>query len=199
MVANIYLSPNASPAPLEGEALEDFFHDMIAGITALNPTLVRPRWQAVPPVIPPQGTVWIAFGFVDEDSDMYPWQGTVDTDGTYQFQRNEEFSVACSIYGTGAGSDAKATAKILRDGIMIPQNQAPLFCNGMGLIEVTAPKPAPTLTKELWLYRLDMDIRIRRNVTRNYGVPPIASVELQLNIQAEATEIERTVTVEQES
>lgn len=191
-----YLLPTKPPdAPLEGTDLENFFHDLIVGITGLDPTLVRPRWQPEPPDIPSKGTVWIAFGFFDEDSDTYPHVQQIG-DQT-QLQRNEIFGVLCSIYGTGAGSDAKATAKLLRDGLIIEQNRQPLFNNAMGLIEVTAPQPAPVLTKETWLYRLDMNIRIRRLILRNYDVLSLKSAPGIFVIDAQTKEIDRTFNAEE--
>lgn len=185
-----YLLPEVGLEPLEGAQLEDFWHDQIVGMTGLDPTLVRPRWQPEPPDIPPKGTVWIAFGLFDEESDAYPFVGQVG-DQLQQLQRNEIFGVLCSVYGTGAGSDAKKTAKILRDALSIPQNREPMFLNGMGYIEVTAPKPAPVLTKETWLYRLDMNIRIRRLVCRNYDVLSLKSARAGFFIDASGREIIR--------
>lgn len=193
-----YLLPTASPAPLEGAELEDFFHDVIARVTGLDPTLVRPRWQPTPPDIPDKGTVWIAFGFVDESSNTYAFVGEIVTDSgvAAQLQNQEQFGVLCSVYGTGAGSDAKKVAKILRDGLQIEQNREPLFQQGMGLVEVTAPTPAPVLIQQDWLYRLDMTIRVRRAVVRQYRVLTIESAEVSLQAQAETTKITRTINVE---
>lgn len=150
---------------------------MIASLTALDGTLVRPRWQPESVNIPQSGTVWCAFGFVDEASDFSPAQiPFLDNTGVgyVQLQENEEFGVLCSFYGTGAGSAAKAAAKQLRDGLRISQNREVLTNAGMDLLDVTAPVPAPTLTKEIWLYRCDLTLKIRRMITRDY---PILSIE----------------------
>ena len=47
-----FLSPLSTPAPLEDQALADFFQQYVAGITGIAGNLVRPRWQAEPPNIP---------------------------------------------------------------------------------------------------------------------------------------------------
>lgn len=60
-----YLLPEQSPAPLEGDALDDFFHDIVAGITGLDTNLVRPRWQETPPPAPKRGTNWAAVGVMN--------------------------------------------------------------------------------------------------------------------------------------
>lgn len=200
-----YLLPDVPPAPtpLEGTDLEDFFHDWIVGLTGIDPLLVRPGWQPTATNIPQSGTVWIAFHIVDEESDIFPWQGNTvnpvpDSDPIYQFQRNEQFGVVCSVYGTGAGSDARKIAFLLRDDSAIVQNQEPLFNAGMGLIECTAPQPAPILTKTIWLYRIDLTLRIRRLVVRTYDVQTIESSEVDFTIDAETNEIDRTTTAIQE-
>ena len=152
-----------SPPPLlEGAALEDFFHDLIASLTLVDNTLVRP------------------------------------TPG-YALQRHEQFGVICSFYGRGAGSDARGVAKLLRDNLAIAQNREPLFNQGMALIEVTAPIPAPSLVKEIWLYRVDLTIRIRRIVVRSYDVLTIKSAEADLVIDASTREIDRTDNAEDPS
>lgn len=191
-----YLRPSPTPAPLEGAELENFFQSVIVGVTGLDSTLVRPRWQPSPPAIPDKGTVWIAFGFHDESADTYVWLGELSDGSATQLQNQEQFAVLCSVYGTGAGSDAKKVAKILRDGLQIPQNREPMFQNGMGLVEVTAPVPVPVLVKQDWLYRLDMSIRVRRAVVRQYQILTIESAQVELVIDAQTNEIDRTINVE---
>lgn len=198
------LLPATLPVVLEGAALEDFFHNnILVPLTGLNGKLVRPSWQGEPPNIPQADTNWLAFNLVDEGSDTYPWVGhTVSKDGlAYQLQRNEEFGVVCSFYSTGTqpGSEARKLAKLLRDNLAIEQNREPLFNAGMGLIEVTAPQPAPLLVKERWLYRLDMTLRIRRVVVRTYPVETFLSAKVDFIIDAETKRIDRTTTVENET
>jgi hypothetical protein len=171
----------SNPPPLEGAPLEDFFHDLIVGVTGLDNTLVRPAWQVEPPNIPVSGTNWIAFHFVDVTSDDFPFVGQVkQPDGSVQqseLQVHEEFNVHCSIYGSGAGSSARSIAKLLRDSLMVPQNQEPLYNAGMALIGApSAPQPVPVLVKTKWLYRVDMDIRVRRIIVRDYPVGTIDTV-----------------------
>ena len=44
-----------SAAPLEGKALNDFLNELIAGITGLDGTMVRPSFQTVPANVPTEG------------------------------------------------------------------------------------------------------------------------------------------------
>lgn len=193
-----YLQPTPPP-PLDGAALEDFFHDFIVGLTALPNTLVRPAFQIEPPNIPPKGTIWLAFAFEDVASDTFPFVGHHPVnDGGDELQRHEEFDVRCSVYGSGAGSDARATAKLLRDNLAIAQNREPLRAQAMGLVSCGAPLPVPVLLKQTWLYRLDIVFRIRRCVTRDYDVLNI--VEADIDLEAEVSNdsvLDRTITVKE--
>lgn len=191
------IQPSGTP-PLEGAALEDFFNGYFKDLTGLDENLIRPRWQPEPPNLPPKGTVWMAFGFSDVESDTFPYLKHIPTgDGSDQLQRHEEFDVLCSIYGNGAGSDARATAKLLRDNLAIPQNLERLRGEQMAMVSCGAPLPVPALVKQTWLYRLDMTIRFRRAITRTYAVLNIETADIDL--QAERSDDgleERTITVE---
>lgn len=193
-----YLQPTSTP-PLDGSALEDFFHDFLVGLTALDNTLVRPAFQIEPPTIPPQGSVWIAFSFEDVQSDTFPFVGHNGSgDGNDEIQRHEEFDVLCSVYGSGAGSNARATAKLLRDNLAIEQNREALIAQAMALVSVGAPLRVPVLLKETWLYRLDISFRIRRCVSRDYAVENILEGDIELEAEASNNSIlSRTITVEE--
>ena len=196
-----FLQPT-NPPPLEGEALEDFFHDLIVGCTGLDPTLVRPAWQVEPPNIPIAGTNWIAFHFVDTLSDDFPFVGQFPQSGNAiqqsELQTHEEFNVHCSIYGSGAGSPARAIAKLLRDNLMVPQNQEPLFLQGMALIRApSAPQPVPVLVKTKWLYRVDMDLPIRRIIVRDYDVQTIIEADVQIDTQVQTNELVTSIAVKE--
>lgn len=172
-----YLSPS-TPPPAEGSALEDILHDVIAGITGLDPTLVRPRWQPEPPNIPAAATAWLAFGFQPErTTTSFP---EVDHDptgtGSDVLRQHETLVVAVSIYDLGAGSVADNYAAMLRDGLFIAQNREAMFNQGaLLLIGVGHISPAPDLVKERWLYRVDFSFTVRREIDRSYAVPNIVS------------------------
>lgn len=193
-----YLQPSPPPV-LEGAALEDFFHDFIVGLTGLDNTLVRPAYQIEPPNIPAKGVVWLAFRFEDIASDTFPFVGhRASGEGSDELQRHEEFDVLCSIYGSGAGSDARGLAKLLRDNLMIAQNREPLGLKQMALVSAGVPLPVPVLLKETWLYRLDLPFRIRRCLTRIYEVENIIEADIELEAEtSHDTLIEHTITVEE--
>lgn len=58
-----FVQPNVTmPAPLAGTSLANFLQQMVSGITGIDQTLVRPRWQTEPPNRPAQATNWAAIG-----------------------------------------------------------------------------------------------------------------------------------------
>ena len=172
-----YIAP-VPPAPLEGAQLQDFLQEVLAGITGLDGKLVRPRWQPEPPNIPDAGECWCAFGINDrkKDTNAYVWQnpGELD-DGATGLQRQEELRLLASFYDTGSNGQADLYAELLADGFQIPQNREVLDANGYAFVSTGDPTPVPSLLKERWLYRVDVEVIIRRQINRTYVVPNIAS------------------------
>lgn len=154
-----------------------FLQQFVVGITGLDGTMVRPRWQPEPPNIPTAGTAWAAIGVTSRPSDTYPYTREVlDDDGGYtELQRHEEISLLCSFYDLGSGAEADGFASLLRDGLAIDQNREPLFLAGMGLISAGEPTAVPVLLKSRWLYRVDLGVGIRRIIVRRYPVRTILS------------------------
>lgn len=90
--------------------------------------------------------------------------------------RNEVLEILCSVYGSGADE----LASRIREGLAHPQNREVLQLNNMGLVDVGSPLAVPELVNEIWYYRLDMTINIRRRVVRTYPVRNILSATGQL-------------------
>ena len=167
-----YLAPTTTPAPLEDSALYDFLHDVIAGITGLAATSVRPRWQPEPPEQPESAVDWLAFGIMRQKADMFPYVFHVASgSGKDIFRNHEEMEILSSSYGP----NAQGYASRLRDGLYIAQCRESLFVNGMGLIETGEIISVPELVSECWLNRADLTIRIRREIRREYPVLNILS------------------------
>jgi hypothetical protein len=169
-----YLGPQDDPQQLVDEAWEDFLHDVIAGCTGLDPTLVRPRWQPEPANIPTFGTDWVAFGVSSTEVDFNPAVIHVDDgDGYDILQEHEVDTVLCAFYGPHAGR----YTSYLRRGLFVHQNRAALRANAVGLVEVSAPQRAPELIKNQWLNRIDTEIRLRREIRFHYAVRNIVSAQ----------------------
>jgi hypothetical protein len=180
-----YLTPAATPAPLEGQALLRFFQGIIAGVSGLPGNMVRPYWQTEPPNIPDAGVAWAAFRITRRPSDEYPFVGhyfyaptaTVD----YHLQRHEELVILVTFYDIGStglnnsGGTADDFAALFRDGIAIEQNREPLILQGMNLVRVGDLITVPVVFKQRWQYRVDFEFSVRRQIDRIYPVNTLVS------------------------
>lgn len=173
-----YLTPSPSPAPLEDAALYEALQAAVVGITGLDGTLVRPRWQPEPSLLPAEGTAWCAIGVTDRDADTYPYIGAVPGNAAgYTMQRHEDFTLLCSFYDLGYNGQADTFAALLRDGLCIPQNQEILGLEGIFLVSDADLTPVPVLLKQRWQYRVDLAIKMRREIDRVYPVLTIESAQ----------------------
>jgi hypothetical protein len=173
-----YLLPAPAPAPLQGPALNDFLQEFFVGITGLANTMVRPSFQGEPPVIPQAATVWMAFRYETRPTDLWSY---IDTAGN--FQRHEDIHVLCSFYDTGVDGLADTYLAILRDGLEVDQNLEVLSLNFMGLRDMGDPTTVPVLVKSQWQYRVDLPLRITREVERSYAIQPVKTANVQLEAQ----------------
>lgn len=161
-----YLAPSL-PGPIYNEELEDVFHDMIVGITSLLPAMVRPRVQPDPPNQPGFDTAWCAFGVSIMESDWTSYQRHDPSGiGNNTQERDEVIHVLCSFYGPRY----QELEAILRDGLQVEQNRAPLAVHKIKLVEVLAPVQLPALLKERWVRRIDARIVFRRRAIRSYQI-----------------------------
>lgn len=163
-----FIAPAASPVVLEDTALTDLLQAMVVGITGLTASLVRPRWQPVPPTQPSVTTTWCAIGITDRTPDPgTAWVGHDPTgDGTDQMQRHEVLTVLLSFYGPNAA----AMAGRLGDGLYIAQNRETLYHAGAGLVDVGASLTFGELVNGQFVSRCDMPITVRRVRARIYPV-----------------------------
>lgn len=172
------------PLPLNDDALADFLQGWFAGLTGLDGTLVRPRWQLDPPQQPSRNITWMALGIKRRrrDFDIYKMHvGGNDQldppvagyDITY---RNEILEILCSVYGPYSD----AIADLVWNGVAMSQNREALFGAGMGLIKVEDPYQVPELIKEKWLRRIDFEVHLRRAVSLQYPVLDIASATVEI-------------------
>lgn len=176
-----YLAPT-SAAPLDDQALDRFFHDLIVGVTGMDPILVRPRWQMDPPNMPGRAVNWIAQGVTerrDDDVASQIFDGTQIT-----ISRNQELDNRVSCYGP----NASATQALLRDGLSLDQNRETINAAGLVLVRVGPPRNASTLLNEQWVQRIDCVITFRRLLSRTYAVESLLSGAVTLNTDTGLTE-----------
>ena len=173
------LPTNTASAPLEGAALFDYLQAWIVGITGMAGTNVRPRWQQEPGNLPITGIDWIAFGITQRESQVFASeQHFDDANGIYNEVRNHEvLSILLSFYGQNADN----YASIMREGISLAQNREYLSSQNMGVVDWGDAMATPELIKEQWLYRVDLVIRVRRQIVRDYAILDIASAQVDIN------------------
>jgi hypothetical protein len=173
-----FLQPAAAPAPLEGQQLLDYIQEWFVNICGLPGNMVRPRWQAEPPDITQAGNCWMAFGITNRPSDQYPYVYHIPGgNGSDNLQRHEQLEILTSFYDTGSTGLADQYAALLRDGTAIAQNREYLTNQGMNLVRAGNLLTVPSLLKLRWLYRVDLEIVIRRQIDRVYPVLNIESAE----------------------
>ncbi len=170
-----YLAPTPAPAPLEGDALLAFLQGWIVGISGLPGNMVRPRWQTEPPSIPQAGNCWAALGVQRRPSDEYPYNAWNPGASAFVLWRQEMLAILASFYDTGVGGQADYFAALFRDGTAIPQNREALTLAGFGLVRCGDLVTVPSLLKLRWLYRVDLEIVVRRQITREYPVETLVA------------------------
>ncbi len=148
----------------------------VAGITGIDGTLVRPRWQAKPPVMPHVTVNWVAVGATDirsDDNANTIHDGHSDGgDGSDTAYRGEEITVLASFYGP----QASGYAALLRDGFAVQQNRAAMLALGLAYAKPGALRNVSGLVLTENLIRYDFEFWLRRRPGRVYAVPSIRSV-----------------------
>lgn len=171
------LVPAAPPAPLQGQDLYRVLQQWVSQVSTLPGEQVRPRWQVEPPNLPDAGVPWAAVGIGSRSADTYPYQGNNPLDGheTGWMQRQETLSLLCSFYDIGSYGQADLYASMMRDGAVLSQNVSTLLAQGINVAYVGDLTPVPSLLKEVWQYRIDLEIVMRRQIERRYPVLSVLS------------------------
>ncbi len=174
-----FLAPSAAePAPLTGQGLNRFLQQWLVGITGLEGSLVRPQYQKEPTNIPDAGEAWCSFRVLARRGDTFPFIGhSGEGDGYDQLIRNEELDLIASFYDLGTNGLADYYAELMRDGAIIAQNRAYLQAQNFDVGSVGDLISVPVLLKSRWQYRVDLSVQVRRQVSRQYPVLNIESID----------------------
>ena len=153
--------------PLSITALEDLWHDTIAGITGLDNTLVRPSRQLDPAQQPAPDVDWCAFDIVRVSSD--PWLDVAHVsagDGSDTVVDHDRYEVGAVFYGPSADT----MAGLLRRGLYVWQNRSALRSVGIALQSVGDPVTVPELDSMVWRQRVDLSARFIVESRGSYAV-----------------------------
>lgn len=175
------LQPDTAPAPLDGEALQVFLQNWLAPLCGLPGNMVRPRWQPEPANIPVAGDAWMAFGLADRISDAFPYFEESSDGLVTRLQEQEELPLLCSFYDLGSTGLADRYASLLRSNLRIPQNWEPLRAGGFALAHVGTMRQAPAIKATRWLFRMDLDVTLRRQIDRTYRVRSLVSAHGEIH------------------
>lgn len=148
----------------DGVALRRFLQGVLAAVTGLPPTMVRPRWQPNPPVMPKADIDWAAFGITRRTGDATVFV-EARADGA-TVVRDEQLEILVSVYGP----NAEAYAELFRDGMEVAQNREPLLLADIGLVEITPALHVPELLNNQWYNRCDFTWTVNRSTAKDYQI-----------------------------
>ena len=185
--------------PLDDDALADVLQPFFVGLTGLDDTLVRPKYQNPIPEQPDTSTTWLAFWVKNRNRDWDAFRHHVRdkaSDGGFGVQpfgtsefggngettapafdfiySNELFSVDITIYGPGCENAASS----IWNNVRVPQNLEALGKSSIRYVSVDDPQPMSELIKQVWVRRLDFRMHLRRAICLRYRVLDLASAEL---------------------
>ena len=147
--------------------LEDAWHDIIAGITGLDNTLVRPSRQLDPAQQPDPMTDWVAFDVIRVNSDVWPDVMHISTSqGHDEVVDHDRYEVGAVFYGPNADTHAG----LLRRGLYVWQNRSALRSVGIALQSVGDPVTVPGLDSMVWRQRVDLSARFIVESRGSYAV-----------------------------
>lgn len=172
--------------PLDDAALDQVFQDLVTGITGLDGSLVRPRWQMVAdvsvggiggtPKQPEPSTNWCAIGVTVVKQSDGPWLVYDEPSNTELYWDHEELTVLATMYGP----NCQSFMRLLRAGLNVPQNTEALLPFMIRYVGCGPIRTMPELVNQQWIRRQDISLEFRRKVIMTYGVENILISEIHL-------------------
>lgn len=168
-----YLSPT-SVAPTHDLPLDVQLQRVVVGITGIDGSLVRPRWQETPPQQPARDVNWCAIGIIRIGA-AYGHSIThfPDGEGYDEAETYEDLELLASFYGPGCAG----MATLLRDGLWIPQNREAMRADGMALTDARDVTLLGEAVGPEWRRRADLPIFLTRVVARSYPILNLLSAQ----------------------
>jgi hypothetical protein len=177
-----YLLPTTTvplPSPSPGApafTLTQFIQSVLVGLTGIDGTLVRPKWQINPPKQPDIGVDWIAFKVTMSNPDTYSYNTLShdeDDNPVYQYQRQEDLTLSCAFYGP----NSREYGSIVIDGFQIGQNLEALQSAGLAFTSSGQLMLMPDLVNERWVEKYELEILMRREIQRTYSILSILEAQ----------------------
>ena len=173
------------PSPPGVHEIAAGLQQMIVALTGLPGSLVRPRWQRMPPTQPDPETTWASIGVTRVEADAYPYithDGAAQLVGTEgkgvdRMQRHLTVSVLATFYGP----EAELCAGSVRDGLYMNQNWEPLASLGLKLRDFRDLARNAELINQQWVDRFDVLLELRQQIDRVYPVLNIEGADVVLH------------------
>lgn len=175
-----YLLPT-TPSPLDDEQLGRRLSNLIAGVTGLPGAMVRPRWQADAPPIPPPETDWAAVGVT-----TYPTRGGVpylqhvsDDDGHDVVHDPSDLEALVTFYGPGCAG----LARLVTTALWVGQSWEQLTPLGISLRDVGEVRVTAEKVNERFYRRADFVLQLTQSVTRDYAILNVLRADGEVHAQ----------------
>jgi len=168
-----YLVPDTASIPPSDTALIDILQEWIAGVSGIESSLLRPRWQPDPPNLPGPLFTWGAFGIEIIPSEVYPSVTHYgEGEGYSLLRRQEMIHLLITMYGP----ESQKRMGLLREGMILSQNRDNLLRQGMSVVKSTPCLTIPEMIKNKWIFRTDMKIILCRKITNKYPILNMQSI-----------------------
>ena len=181
------------PPPPTGDQITAALQNMIATLGGLPGTLVRPRWQPMPPSQPDAKVTWASVGIIKTEADDYPFilhDGTTQLVGAVgpgvdRMQRHSTVTVLVTFYGP----EAERAAGSMRDGLYIPQNYEPLVAVGLKLRNIEDLARLPEQVNNQWIDRFDVQLEFRHQIDRTYPILNLDGADVVIKTDTGAADV----------
>ena len=157
--------------------LSHIIHDFIAGLTALDNTLIRPAYQNNPPTAPSFGANWVAYNIKDVVNDGFSEQRL--TGATFQLIRQSHLNVSVSFYG----NDAYTNILQFKNALEITQNYETIRAYGFGFGGSKNIIRVPELHNERWLERYDMIFTLNQNAVFTTAIMSLSASSSLISVK----------------
>lgn len=178
-------------ASLGHDALEDLLRATVAGITGLDGSLVRPRFQTTPAPLPAQEIDWCSMAVQTRSPQGLPAAIHDSTDpGSDTVMSWSRLRVQCSFYGPLSND----LATQLELGLAVSQNRQELRSGGLALVAVGDQMTVPELINDTWVNRVELELIFDVEARRTYPVQNILGSQLVIESDTGRT---REITLEE--
>lgn len=160
--------------PEYGDELDWQIQDIVAGLTGLDGSMVRPRWQQNPPATPDFDADWaaVAVSYVDADENPY-----IDTNGLVA---HETIEALLSLYGP----NGRRNAMRVIHGMKLPDNIATFESMGLYYSRSEYVRSFPELYNNQWMKRYDVTMTMRRKTVLDYAIDQYSDANVNVTPDA---------------